>query len=227
MIRLKLVKTAQEEASNQEETSSLPHGAQVLKDLVMLWANSDQIVCVDSYFASVAAAFLELKKIGLRFIGVVKTARTRRFPMAYLQGLELQKRGDRKGLIMRGGSGPLLLAFVWMDRDHHRYFIASASSLQEGASYNRLRWRQLEQGALPEKVELEVPQPQAAEIYYDTCGRIDQSNRHRQATLKLEHKFKVHDWSDRVNHSILGMAIVDTWLVKKTKGHSMSILHWR
>jgi hypothetical protein len=62
-------------------------------------------------------------------------------------------------------------------------------------------------------VELEVPQPQAAEIYYDTCGRINQSNRHRQATLKLEHKFKVHDWSDRVNHSILWMAIVDTWLV--------------
>jgi hypothetical protein len=85
--------------------------------------------------------------------------------------------------------------------------------VQEGASYSRLRWRQLEQGELPEKVELEVPQPLAAEIYYDTCGRIDQSNRHRQATLKLESKFKVHNWSDRVTHSILGMAIVDTWLV--------------
>jgi hypothetical protein len=60
-------------------------------------------------------------------------------------------------------------------------------------------------------VELEVPQPLAAEIYYDTCGQIDQSNRHRQATLKLERK--VHYWSDRVNHSIFGMAIVDTWLV--------------
>jgi hypothetical protein len=43
-----------------------------------------------------------MKKIGLRFIGVVKTA-TRRFPMAYLQILELEKRGDPKGLIMRGG----------------------------------------------------------------------------------------------------------------------------
>jgi hypothetical protein len=40
--------------------------------------------------------------IGFRFIGVVKTA-TRRFPMAYLQGLELQKQGDCKGLIMKEG----------------------------------------------------------------------------------------------------------------------------
>jgi hypothetical protein len=44
-------------------------------------------------------------------------------------------------------------------------------------------------------------------------GCIDQSNCHRQATLKLERKFKTHDWSDRVNHSIFGMSIVDTWLV--------------
>jgi hypothetical protein len=67
---------------------------------------------------------------------------------------------------------------------------------------------------LPEKVDLEVPQPLAAEIYYaETCGRIDQSNRHRQATLQLERTFKTHDWSDQVNHSIFGMGVVDTWLV--------------
>jgi hypothetical protein len=93
------------------------------------WRTSSQ----GSGDATVAAA-LELKKIGLWFIGVVKTA-TRRFPMAYLQGLELQKRGNRKGLTMRGNTS--LCAFVWMDCDC-RYFIASASSLQEGASYNRL-----------------------------------------------------------------------------------------
>jgi hypothetical protein len=43
------------------------------------------------------------------------------------------------------------------------------------------------------------------------CGQIDQSNCHQQATLKLEHKFKVHDC--RVKHSIFGMSIVYTWLV--------------
>jgi Transposase IS4 len=128
MIWLKLVKTAQEDASNHQEgdhQDDLPHGAQVLKALVLPWSNLDRTVCADSYFASVAAV-IKLKKIGLRFIGVIKTA-ARRFPMAYLQGLELQKRGDRKGLIMRGEPPTSLLAFVWMDRDC-RYFIASGSS---------------------------------------------------------------------------------------------------
>jgi Transposase IS4 len=119
MIRLKVVKTAEEEASNQEEADNeddhLPHGAQVLKYLVLPWANSDRVICADSYFASVTAA-LEMKQIGLRFIGVIKTA-TRRFPMAYLQGLELEKRGDRTALIKRRGGG-------W---GIHRYFCLDGS----------------------------------------------------------------------------------------------------
>jgi Transposase IS4 len=61
MIRLRLVKTAEEEASKRGEDHQdhLPHGAQVLCWLVSPWANSDRIVCADSYFASVIAA-LEL-----------------------------------------------------------------------------------------------------------------------------------------------------------------------
>jgi Transposase IS4 len=221
MLCLKLVKAAEEEASNQEDANQehLPHGAQVLKSLVSPWSNSDHIVCADSYFALVTAA-VELKKIGLRFIGVVKTG-TRRFPMAYLQGLELQKRGDRKGLIMQpvAGGDPSLLLFMWMDRER-RYFIASAASLKDGAAYSRTRWRQVEDGVLPETVDQEVPQPLAAEIYNDTCGRIDQSNRHCHATLKLERKFTAHNWSDRVNHSIFGMGVVDTGLVYSQCTHT-------
>ena len=43
-------------------------------------------MCADSYFASVAAA-KALKSIGLRFIGVVKTA-TKEFPLKHLSGIE-------------------------------------------------------------------------------------------------------------------------------------------
>jgi hypothetical protein len=45
------------------------------------------VVCADSYFASVATAE-ELKRVHIRFFGVVKTA-TRKFSMAYLSSLEL------------------------------------------------------------------------------------------------------------------------------------------
>ena len=44
-------------------------------------------VCADSYFASVTTA-QTLMGLGLRFIGVVKSA-TRKFPMKHLSSLEL------------------------------------------------------------------------------------------------------------------------------------------
>jgi hypothetical protein len=93
MMRLKLVKTSEEEGTNLvlNEDEGLLHGTIVLKSLVSPWFHSDRIVCADSYFASVGCA-KELLRNGLRFIGVVKTA-TREFPKAYLSQLELQERG--------------------------------------------------------------------------------------------------------------------------------------
>jgi hypothetical protein len=78
----------------------------------------DRIVCADSYFAFVVTA-VELKRIGLRFIGVVKSA-TRRYPMAYLSQLEMTSRGEWKGLVTNGISDGSceLMAFVWVDQDH-------------------------------------------------------------------------------------------------------------
>lgn len=214
MLRLKLVKTAEEEGANiEEEDDGLLHGTVVLKHLVMPWAMTNRIVCADSYFASVGACE-EMARIGLRFIGVVKTA-TRRFPQTYLSALELVERGDRCGLIAKDPDGiPKMLAFVWMDRNR-RYFIANTSSLQEGAPYSRIRWRQVDTMANADasRVELTIPQPIACEIYYDTCAGIDRHNRMRQDDLMLERKLGTVDWSMRVNLSLFGMCVVDAWLV--------------
>ena len=58
MIRLKLFKTGTEEAavSIAADDNGHLHGTKVLLSLILPWANSDLIVCVDSYFASVGAA---------------------------------------------------------------------------------------------------------------------------------------------------------------------------
>jgi hypothetical protein len=214
MLRLKLVKTAEEEGANAlEDDDGLLHGTVVLKNLVLPWANTNRIVCGDSYFASVGACE-EMQRIGLRFIGVVKTA-TRQFPMAYLSSLELVQRGDRHGLTTPGPDGtPKMLAFVWMDRNR-RYFIANTSSLLEGAPYSRIRWRQVDTtiNADAERVELTIPQPLACETYYDTCAQIDRHNRMRQDDLMLERKLGTMDWSLRVNLSLFGMCVVDAWLM--------------
>jgi hypothetical protein len=79
-----------------------------------------------------------------------------------------------------------------MDR-HRRYVIAAGSCLKAGKTYSRNRWRQEdeEQDAPPNRVELFVPQPKAAEVYYSTCGLIDQHNR----SIVAARKVNTHDWA--------------------------------
>ena len=81
----------------------------------MPWANTDRIVCEDSYFTSVPYD-KELCKHGLRFIGVINIA-MRKFPMAYLSNIEFQNRGDMSRLLTRTVYKTKLVlgAFVWMD----------------------------------------------------------------------------------------------------------------
>jgi len=210
MLRLHLVTTtADQHAHLSADKSRLLHGTAVLHRLVGPWAGTGRIVCADSHFASVEAA-LSLKAAGLRFIGVVKTAH-RRFPMASLAARELGERGDWVSMVHNGASGsPEVLAVQWADRNR-RYFVATAGSARAGGARERLRWRQVDGGA--ERVAVSVPQPEVAEIYYGFCAQIDRHNRCRQDDLRLEHKLGTHDWSQRVNRSLLGICIVDSWLL--------------
>ena len=60
----------------QDNNEGLDHGTAIPKYLTLHWANSQRDVCADSYFASVRSAE-EMMRIGIRFIGVVKTATTK------------------------------------------------------------------------------------------------------------------------------------------------------
>ena len=114
MIRLKLVKGAAENAALESQDPGGLHGTRVMKFLVQPWANSGRVVSADSYFASVPCA-LALKDMGLRFIGVVKTA-TKEFPQTYLLTVELSQKGDYKGVMcIHPNTGYKLLTFVWVD----------------------------------------------------------------------------------------------------------------
>ena len=218
MIRLILVKSSEEqeaerEMNTEQQEEQMNHGTRVLLDLVQPWFNSNRVVCADSYFSLVQTA-IKCKEKGLKYIGVVKTA-TKQYPMAHLGKLELKDKGDRYAMAARDENGHQeLLAFVWRDRER-RYFIASGSSMDEGTPISRERWRQTtkDKTTPPEKQNIIIPQPKATEIYYDVCGKIDQHNRDRQATLGLERKLKTHDWSKRVNLTLLSMCIVDSWKV--------------
>jgi hypothetical protein len=116
------------------------------------------------------------------------------------------------------------MAFTWVGRDR-RYFVSTCSSLAPGTPYTRSRLRQVsvEPNAPPEVVELTVPQPQAAEINNSACGMIDRYNRCRQDDLQLERKVKTMPSWRRVNLFILGMCVVDAYLVFKSAACNESI----
>lgn len=196
-------------ATMQDDERGLLHGTVVMMRLVSPWAGTARLVCADSYFSSVEAA-LTLKAAGLRFIGVVKTATTR-YPMAALASSELSSPGQSVSFVHREAQGTVdLMALVWVDRDR-RYFISTTSTGVDGASLERVRWRQVD-GA-PQRVALSVPQPQVVETYYSTCAAVDRHNRCRQDELRLEHKLQTQDWSTRVNLTLLGFCVVDAWLL--------------
>ena len=109
MLKLKIVKSEDHAAAANKAAHhgdvELPQGGQVLKELEGDWANTNILVCADSYFASAAAA-LELKRIGLKFIGIVKTA-TKQFPKTYLQTVVMRNRGDSAAVVHRDDNGNL------------------------------------------------------------------------------------------------------------------------
>ena len=199
MLRLKLRKTGRAMAREEcaKEDKDLNEGTKVLKELVMPWAKTDRLAVADSYFASVMTAEA-CCKIGLQFIGVVKTA-TRKFPHQCLQACELEERGSFKASFHHKTheSDPDTMAFIWMDRDR-RCFVSTCSNLRDADPIIRTRWRQVspvEDNEDPVPVTLSVPVPNCAQLYYDNCGKIDQHNRIRQAGLCIEKKAGTKDWS--------------------------------
>jgi hypothetical protein len=80
----------------------------------------------------------------------------------------------------------------------------------------RTRLRQVDQSpnAEAERVQLEIPQSKATQVYYQTCGSVDSHNRKRQDDLDIEKKtVRTHSWDERVNLTVFGMCVVDAYLV--------------
>jgi len=218
MLYVHLVNSAADQRERQSGAeSSLLHGTTLLKRLVANCTGSGRIVCADSYFSSVEAA-LELKGVCLRFICVVKNSTTG-YPMTAMSTKEIPARGCSSALYHRDGAGQIdLMAAMWVDRNR-RYFTSTASTCLDGTPIERLRWRP--DGEESRRLALTVPQPHVAQVYYQCCAQIDRHNRCRQDDLRLEHNYGTHDWSSRVNLSILGMCVVDSWMLYSgSRGHA-------
>lgn len=104
-----------------------------------------------------------LKSVGLRFIGVVKTA-YQMFPLAQLSLRELRARGDIVSVVHRDATGlPDVMALVWIDWKRW-CFVSTTRSTNPGAAYERFCGREMDGGT--RRVALTVPQPHVAEASY-------------------------------------------------------------
>ena len=123
-----------------------------------------------------------------------------------------------RGLILHGYDGnPSLIVFCWMDCDR-RYFIASGSSLSPGIPHIITRWLQVstvDPNSDPERVELEVPQPNAREVYYKKCAAVDKHNCYMKSSLMIKKKLGTKYWAMRINMSLVAVFVIDTWLAYK------------
>lgn len=79
-------------------------------------------------------------------------------------------------------------------------------------------WRQQCDGACP--IAFKLTMPQIIRDYFTIFDKIDIHNRVGQDRLDLEKTIEVKEWSFRLNSTILGMILVDSWyLFKHGIGH--------
>ena len=108
---------------------------------------------------------------------------------------------------------PVLDIFVWMDRNRQS-FIFTGLSMDKGGLYTRMRWRKYgpDPNSNPNMVDLTIPQPITAELYYSACGQIYSHNRCRQESLDIGNRLSTKDWLKRFNLYVFAMNVVDVWL---------------
>jgi hypothetical protein len=59
----------------------------------------------------------------------------------------------------------------------------------------------------------EVKRTEVLKTYYEASGKIDEHNRHRQYTLRLEKVWNTRKWQTRILTSMLGTSAVDAYLI--------------
>ena len=103
--------------------------------------------------------------------------------MLYIYNKEFHNQGDICRLLTRpvDRKKPLLVAFVRMDRNK-RCLVLSMGLIKKLRPYNRMQWNQNDPAPIsdPNVVELIIPQPIKADLYYRKYGKIDRHNRFRQ-----------------------------------------------
>lgn len=177
--------------------------------LVEPWFGTHRTVYGDSAFASVWTAY-HLRKRGLHFMGLVKTG-YKEFPKAYLRSLNHPVRSGMATHLTATKENIHLVAVGWWDKIP-KHIVATAGSNKTAPPHCRKRYRLLPDGtSVP--FEKHTPITDIPYEYFDNAQKVDVHNHRRQGILALERKIPTQKWSFRLVCTVLGMIMVDAYMM--------------
>lgn len=166
-------------------------------------------VTADSWFASRKTVKACASELGVEFTGPVKTA-TRGFPAEAMRWtLSSMERGESICLKEVSDGPGELWAVGWVDV-HFKLYITTHGSTAPGQP--ALKKRQRTDGR---NYQIQVPRPKVLAQYQSEMGWVDRHNRYRQSMLGLSELWKTKRWQSRIQLEILGMALVDAFLLAR------------
>ena len=191
-----------------DENKLLGSGTASIIRLSKPFHGSGRTVCADSAFASVKTA-AQLHRVGLRFIGLVKTA-TKQYPIARLRSHNYPARGAHVVMKAKDADGVVYTACGWKDKTVKTWIATCGVTIPAKTAALKKRFR-LADGEV--KVYLKpVPRPSLAEQYFDAANAIDVHNHYRQGSLALESTWLTQIWWHRSFATLLGMTVTDAFL---------------
>eukprot|EP00122_Pirum_gemmata_P016257 Pgem_evm1s15193 len=201
--------SVKEEVRQRRYEGRYSHGTAVTLRLVEPLFNTGRAVYGDSFFASVECAN-SLRERGLFFTGVVKSC-TSNYPVK-LSGSGILEPGQHTTYITKPDTyeNPII-AHTWVDKDRLKFISTQGTSLP-GESFSRKRIRPISSNSI--RSELQIIERDTTVIvddYFKYNAAVDEHNRVRQDCLNIEKKVEVKDFEFRVNSSLFGMVLCDSY----------------
>ena len=180
--------------------------------LTSSWHASGRTVIGDSWFASVKNCEA-LREKGLYFIGMVKTAHAL-YPLDFLVENTPRVTGERLMYEAKlAGSYPVYATSYRFTRDSLKTLVSTC-----GTSLPKT-FTPEQAAALGKDERIEGYADDAPSVlveYSAFAGRIDQHNKYRQAILAIEKRWKSQTWWHRLYGTLVGIVVVNAYLVWKT-----------
>jgi hypothetical protein len=165
-----------------------------------------RVVTADSWFASLKTAKAVKNFLGMEFTGPIKTSHSG-FPIEAIRwALTEKQRGEHVVFKLQGED---VWAIGWNDV-HFKCYITTHGTDEPGPQANKKRQR-----LDGRSYNIKVNRPSIIAHYNEQMGWVDRHNRFRQDILGLHRVWKTKRWQTRIQLEMLGMALVDTFLLAR------------